>query len=74
MEVNSRFQDPEKVSLSPEWRCPFSGGNKYKDYVNFFFGAKFLNWFCKRGCPVSSPVCCKHCNCYDFLSMNNQYR
>ena len=30
------LQDPEKLSLSPEKRCLFNRGNKYKDYVNFF--------------------------------------
>ena len=37
MEVQPRFQDPEKLSLSPEQRCPFNRGNKYKDlYKNIF--------------------------------------
>ena len=35
-------QDPEKLSLSPEKRCPFNRGNKYKDYVNFFPGPNFV--------------------------------
>ena len=37
MEVQPRFQDPEKLSLSPEQRCPFNKGIKYKDlYKNIF--------------------------------------
>ena len=36
MEVKPEFRDPQKVSLSPEWRCPFNRGNKYKGYVNTF--------------------------------------
>ena len=30
--------DSDKASLSPEERCPLSGGNRYKDYVNSFPG------------------------------------
>jgi len=30
--------DPEIVSRSPEWRCPFNIGNRYKDDVMTFFG------------------------------------
>ena len=36
MEVKPGCRDLEKVSLSPEQRCPFKRGNKYKDYVNIF--------------------------------------
>ena len=36
MEVKPEFRDPQKVSLSPELRCPFNRGNKYKGYVNTF--------------------------------------
>ena len=61
MEVNSRFQDPEKVSLSPEWRCPFSGGNKYKDYVNFFFRSQILF-------PLNRGVAKERFHCRKYLS------
>ena len=43
MEVKPWFQDPEKVSLSPDQRCPFNKGNKYKDYVNIFLGQNFMS-------------------------------
>ena len=49
MEVKPGFQDAEKVSLSK--RCPFSGGNKYKDYVKIFPGPNFVcpEWSCPKG-------------------------
>ena len=34
--LNPAFRALKIVSLSPEWRCPFNRGNKYKDYVNIF--------------------------------------
>ena len=43
MEVKLRFWDPEKVPPSPEQRCPFNRGNKYKDYVRIFPGPNFLS-------------------------------
>ena len=44
MEVKSRFQDPEKVSVSSEKRqCPFNRHNKYKDCVNIFRGPNFVS-------------------------------
>ena len=30
------------MSLSPEERCPLSGGDGYKDYVNSFPGPNFV--------------------------------
>ena len=42
MEVKSSFRNPEKVSLSPELRCRFSRGNKYKAYVKIFPEPNFV--------------------------------
>ena len=42
MEVKSRFQDPEKVSVSSE-KSPFNRHNKYKDCVNIFRGPNFVS-------------------------------
>ena len=41
--LNPGFGDPEKVSLSPEWRCPLNRGYKYTDYVNIQ-GAKKVSF------------------------------
>ena len=63
MEVQPRFQDPEKLSLSPEQRCPFNRGNKYKDlYKNIFSLTKL--W---RG-PLNRSVLKErfHCICMVF--------
>ena len=40
MEVKTKLRDPDKVSLAPEYRCPFNRGDGYKDYVNIFSGTK----------------------------------
>ena len=47
--VKPEFRDPQKVSLSPEWRCPFNRGNKYKGYVNTFPGPNFVST--EKRCP-----------------------
>ena len=51
MEVKTKLRDPDKVSLSPEYRCPFNRGDGYKDYVNIFPGPKFVSpeWRCPKG-------------------------
>ena len=49
MEVKPEFRDPQKVSLYPEWRCPFNRGNKYKGYVNTFPGPNFVST--EKRCP-----------------------
>ena len=43
------LQDPEKLFLSPEKRCPFNRGNKYKDSVHFFPGPNLV--FPEKTCP-----------------------
>ena len=64
MKVKPRFQDPEKVSLSPEQKCPFERGNKYKEYVNIFLKANFvpcmevsLEKRCAKGDRGSTVLC-----------------
>ena len=54
MEVKSSFRNPEKVSLSPELRCRFSRGNKYKAYVKIFPGPNFV--FPEKRCPLNRSV------------------
>ena len=49
MEVKPEFRDPQKVFLSPEWRCPFNRDNKYKGYVNTFPGSNFVST--EKRCP-----------------------
>ena len=49
MEVKPEFRNPQKVSLSPEWRYPFNRGNKYKGYVNTFPGPNFVST--EKRCP-----------------------
>ena len=52
--LNLGFSKPQKVSLSPEKRCPFSRGNKYKDHENMFPGPKFVSL--ARRCPLNRGV------------------
>ena len=50
MEVKSRFWDPQKVSLSPEWRCPLDRGNKNNTKIMWtFFQDQIL-------CPLNKRV------------------
>ena len=42
------------MSLSPEWRCPFSRGNKYKDYGNIFRGTDLVSP--ELRCPLNRGV------------------
>ena len=35
--------NPERVSRSPELRCPFNRGNGCKDYINNFPGPNFVS-------------------------------
>ena len=49
MKVKGGFRDQERVSFSPEQRCSFNGGNRYKDYVNFFPGPNLFPL--SRGVP-----------------------
>ena len=46
----------QKVSLSPEYRCPFKRGNKCKDYVGIFASPE---WRCPltRGVPMERFYC-----------------
>ena len=30
-------------TISPEYRCPFNGGNSYKHYANIFPGTNFVS-------------------------------
>ena len=30
-------------AISPEYRCPFNGGNRYKHYANIFPGTNFVS-------------------------------
>ena len=32
-----------RPTLSPEYRCPFNGGNRYKHYANIFPGTNFVS-------------------------------
>ena len=45
------FRDPEKVSLSLEWRCPLNVGIRYIDYANIFPGSNVVSpeWRCPNG-------------------------
>ena len=50
MEVKSRFWDPQKVSLSLEWRCPLDRGNKNNTKImRTFFQDQIL-------CPLNKRV------------------
>ena len=68
MEVKSGFWDPDKVSLSPELRCPFNRGNKYKGYVNICKGPDFVfpEWRFSLNRGVSKNRC--HCMLNKFTS------
>ena len=48
-EVKPGFRTQKKSVLSPEWRCPFNRGNKYKGYVNTFPGPNFVST--EKRCP-----------------------
>ena len=52
--LNPGFWKPQKVSLSPEQRCPFRSGNKYKDHENMFPGPKFVSLALR--CPLNRGV------------------
>ena len=69
MEIKPRFRDPEKVSLSSEWRCPLNRGNKYKDYGDIFLGVNLVSpeWRRPKGkvplyCIKLSHFNCNKCN------------
>ena len=53
--LHQSFGDPQKVPLSPQQRCPFNRGNKYKRYVNILPGSNFVppEWRCPLNRSVS---------------------
>ena len=61
MDVKLGLWDPENVSLFSEWSCPLNRGNRYKDYMGFFPGPKFVSAEWK--CPINRGVPEKRFHC-----------
>ena len=61
MDVKLGLWDPENVPLFSEWSCPLNRGNRYKDYMGFFPGPKFVSAEWK--CPINRGVPEKRFHC-----------